>query len=114
MISPGGHLRARWVLAWVLLLGALGSALAMARSPRDPSPHVDLLRAWASTNQHFNPGEPLAGRSQRMIVDRLRALGHDAAAEAFAELDAVEEIWERRLWVAPEIHTPNPYLGGPR
>ena len=33
MNSPGGHLRARWAVAWVLLLGALGSALAMARSP---------------------------------------------------------------------------------
>jgi len=36
MKSTGGPLRARWVAAWVLLLGALGSALAMVRSPVRP------------------------------------------------------------------------------
>lgn len=72
MNSSGGPLRARWMLAWALLLGALGMALALARSPLRPRADFVFNNGGEieSLDPHTAAGIP-EGQVARMLFEPL-------------------------------------------
>lgn len=90
MISSRGALRARWMLAWALLLGALGTALALARNP--VLPRADFVfnngGEISSLDPHTAAGVS-EGRVARALFEPL--LSKD---ESTRIVGGVAESWE--------------------
>lgn len=70
---------------------------------QNPYGHRLSLEVWAAFNDHYHR-EEFNYDCQEIVVKRLKKLGHKKAAEQFGAFDAVEEIWQRRVWVHPELH----------
>lgn len=85
-------------------MAELGLARTFGRlQSRNPYSHFIALQCWININP-FNHTESASYEAQRVITDRLKALGRNAQSERFSGFDPVKEIWQRRYWVPPELH----------
>lgn len=76
----------------------------LARDSRAAGPHVALLRLAASADLAHDSTEDVAIEAELSIAERLRRLGADEAARAFAGTDPVDEVYPRRDWVPESVH----------
>jgi hypothetical protein len=71
--------------------------------PNSPNPHLIAISVWAGLCRGDDSSESLAGPVRDLIVERLRRLGRDEAARAFAIDEPVTELVIPRAYTAPEI-----------
>jgi hypothetical protein len=63
---------------------------------------MQALDVWTHVNGDVATTEEEADAAHDVIVERLRRIGNQDAARAFADVDAVAEVWVRRHWIPPE------------
>ncbi len=101
--APSAGLRVT-IGSWEEGLVQLGQAATLLRRDvRDARAHVAALETWAHVNGGSFPNERFAYEAQSLVVDRLRRLERAEAADAFADVAAVDELWVRRFWAHPYL-----------
>jgi hypothetical protein len=69
-----------------------------------PDFYLEALRIWGSFNSFYND-EELAVLAARNIEGYFQRAGRNDLARGFQQLDPVDELWVRRYWVPPELHS---------